>query len=87
MKPYRSRLRIIMDILEAICEEDGKVTRIMLYANISHDRLMKYLQELSEKGLVEESEEGRYKLTMKGFRFLEELRKAERLARAFGFRF
>ena len=47
---------------------------------------MKYLKELSEKGLIEE-EMGEYRLTERGYRFLEELRRAEKLAEAFGFRF
>ncbi|OYT67791.1 MAG: hypothetical protein B6U65_02125 [Candidatus Wolframiiraptor sp. EX4484-121] len=86
MKPYRSRLKIVLDILTAISEEGGKVSKLLLYANLSYDRLMKYLKELSEKGLVEE-EMGEYRLTERGYRFLEELRRAEKLAEAFGFRF
>ena len=86
MKPYRSRLKIVLDILTAISEEGGKVSKILLYANLSYDRLMKYLNELLEKGLIEE-EMGEYRLTERGYRFLEELRRAEKLAEAFGFRF
>ena len=86
MKPYRSRLKIISDILTAINEESGKISKILLYANLSYDRLMKYLKELLEKELIKE-EMGEYKLTEKGYKFLEELRRAEKLAEAFGFRF
>jgi len=86
LKPYRSRLKIVLDILTAISEESGKVSKILLYANLSYDRLMKYLKELLEKGLIEE-EMGQYRLTEKGYRFLEELRRAEKLAEAFGFKF
>ena len=86
MKPYRSRLKIILDILTAINEESGKISKILLYANLSYDRLMKYLKELLEKELIKE-EMGEYKLTEKGYKFLEELRRAEKLAEAFGFRF
>jgi len=86
LKPYRSRLKIVLDILTAISEESGKVSKILLYANLSYDRLMKYLNELLEKGLIEE-EMGEYRLTEKGYRFLEELRRAEKLAEAFGFKF
>ena len=86
MRPYRSRLKIVLDILTAISEESGKVSKILLYANLSYDRLMKYLNELLEKGLIEE-EMGEYRLTEKGYRFLEELRRAEKLAEAFGFKF
>ena len=86
MKPYRSRLKIILDILTAINEESGKISKILLYANLSYDRLMKYLKELLERELIKE-EMGEYKLTEKGYKFLEELRRAEKLAEAFGFRF
>ena len=86
MKPYRSRLKIILDILTAINEESGKISKILLYANLSYDRLMKYLKELLEKELIKE-EMGEYKLTEKGYKFLEELKRAEKLAEAFGFRF
>lgn len=86
MRPYRSRLKIILDILTAINEESGKISKILLYANLSYDRLMKYLKELLEKELIKE-EMGEYKLTEKGYKFLEELRRAEKLAEAFGFRF
>ena len=72
--------------MTALSEESGKVSKILLYANLSYDRLMKYLNELLEKGLIEE-EMGEYRLTEKGYRFLEELRRAEKLAEAFGFKF
>jgi len=75
-----------LDILTAINEESGKISKILLYANLSYDRLMKYLKELLEKELIKE-EMGEYKLTEKGYKFLEELRRAEKLAEAFGFRF
>jgi len=86
LKPYRSRLKIILDILTAINEESGKISKILLYANLSYDRLTKYLKELLEKELIKE-EMGEYKLTEKGYKFLEELKRAEKLAEAFGFRF
>ena len=84
MKHYRSRLKIILDLLEAIHEHGDKVSAILTYANLSYDRCMKYLEELLEKGLVERAAEG-YKLTERGYKFFEELRRAERLAKAFGF--
>jgi len=85
LKPYRSRLKIIMDILEAISLHGGKISMILTYANLSHDRCVKYLEELLEKGLVEEGADG-YALTERGYKFLQELKRAERLAEAFGFR-
>jgi len=88
LKTYRSRLKIVLDILKAIEEGEDRVTRILLYANLSHERLVKYLDELVEKGLIETVEGGGkiYRLTEKGYRFLRELERAEKLAEAFGFR-
>jgi len=84
LKHYRSRLKIILDILEAIHEQGGKVSAILTYANLSYDRLMKYLEELRERGLVVRSTDG-YELTDLGYKFLEELERAQKLAEAFGF--
>ena len=85
---YRSKVRICVDILSVILRE-GEVgpTRIMYGANLSYDRLTKYLSYLLELGLVKEVERGdrtTYVLTEKGLRFLEEFRKFERFSRAFG---
>jgi len=85
LKPYRSRIKIIMDILEAINLHGGKISTILTYANLSHDRCVKYLSELLDKGLIEREPEG-YKLTEKGYNFLKELKRAEKLAEAFGFK-
>ena len=86
MRPYRSRLKIILDILTAINEEGGMISKILLYANLSYDRLMHYLKELLEKELIKE-EMGESKLTEKGYKFLEEMRRDEKLAEACGLRF
>ena len=71
-------------MLEAIDEHGEKVSVILTYANLSYDRCMKYLEELLKKGLVERAADG-YKITERGYRFLKELKRAERLAEAFGF--
>ena len=84
----RSPLRINLDILNAIQEMgDAKPTHILYKANLSHDRLVKYLEELSAKGLIEVHEEGEnrtYKVTPKGVGFLIEMRRAESFVQGFG---
>lgn len=85
---YRSKVRICADILSVILRE-GEVgpTKIMYGANLSYDRLGKYLNYLLELGLIEEVKRGdrtTYVLTERGFRFLEEFRRFERFSRAFG---
>ena len=72
--------------------DDGKAkpTRVLQKANLSHDRLVKYLGELVEKKLVTENEEAGnryYMLTPEGIKFLEELKRAETFVSGFGLSF
>ncbi len=84
----RSALRINLDILNAIRDEgDAKPTHILYRANLSHDRLVKYLEELTAKGLIEVRQEGEnrvYRITSKGISFLIEMRRAETFIQGFG---
>ena len=84
----RSVLRINLDILNAVREEgDAKPTHILYKANLSHERLVKYLDDLTGKGLIELKQEGEnrtYKLTPKGVSFLIEMRRAESFVEGFG---
>jgi len=87
---YRSQIRIFADILHVIEKERGnaKPTHILYGANLSHDRLVKYLTQLKESGLIEEIgdiDRTAYSLTDKGMEFLKEFRKVSRFAEAFGF--
>jgi predicted transcriptional regulator len=93
MKPaakYRSQFRIYVDIMHVIQREnnEAKPTRILSGANLSHDRLIKYLEELKNLGVIQESgtDEKFYSLTQKGIEFLNNFRKVETFASAFGFR-
>lgn len=77
------------DIIETIKKEGGKsgVTRILYGANLSYDRLMKYLRELVEAGLIKEIKENEktlYVLTIKGDNFIKEYKKIKEFAEAFG---
>ncbi len=84
----RSALRINLDILNAVRDEgNAKPTHILYKANLSHDRLVKYLEELTAKGLIEVQQEGEnrsYKITSKGVSFLIEMRRAESFIQGFG---
>lgn len=84
----RSALRINLDILNAVQEMgDAKPTHILYKANLSHDRLVRYLDELAAKGLIEVRQEGEnrtYKMTSKGIGFLLEMRRAESFVQGFG---
>jgi Predicted transcriptional regulator len=87
-KSYRSKLRIYFDILKAI-ELDGaaKPTHIMYKANLSYERLSKYLEELLASGLIQvlQNDEAKlYTLSTKGKKFVKEVEKAIRFVSAFG---
>ena len=87
---YRSQFRIYVDIMHVIQREnnEAKPTRILYGANLSHDRLVKCLDELKVLGVIQESgtDEKVYSLTQKGIEFLNNFRKVESFASAFGFR-
>jgi predicted transcriptional regulator len=84
----RSVLRINLDILNAVSAEgEAKPTHILYKANLSHERMVKYLEDLTTKGLIEMKQEGdtrTYKLTPKGVSFLLEMRRAETFVQGFG---
>lgn len=86
---YRSQMRIYVDIMRVIQRENNqaKPTRILYGANLSHDRLLKYWDELKNLGVIEEAGNGDryYRLTQKGIEFLNQFRGVERFAGAFGF--
>ncbi len=86
---YRSRIRILYDIIENIHylrEEEGRAppTRVMFFANLSYDRFTEYLDELKKRDIVSENDYGLY-LTEKGLKFRDELKKTLISLRAFGF--
>jgi predicted transcriptional regulator len=84
-------MRIIADMMRAIQsegEEGAGPTKILYAANLSHDRLTQYLEELLEKTLIREadpeSDNRIYYLTEKGREFLKEYIRIERFSKAFG---
>ena len=90
-RAYRSKMRILADMMRAIQREgeDGAgPTKILYGANLSHDRLVQYIDELLEKDLIrqEDPDENNriYFLTEKGRDFLREFVMIERFSEAFG---
>ena len=90
-RAYRSKMRILADMMRAIQSEGEEglgPTKILYAANLSHDRLAQYLEELLEKELIKEanpeSENRVYFLTEKGREFLREFIRIERFSEAFG---
>jgi len=85
----RSKLTIFMDILRLIQNQGGKVkpTRILYGANLSYTALKEYLDVLVSIGLIEKVTEKNhdfYKLTKKGYEFINKFREIKRLTEAFG---
>ncbi len=90
-RAYRSKMRILADMMRAIQvegEEGAGPTKILYAANLSHDRLTQYLDELVEKELIDERNQDEsnrsYVLTEKGREFLREYIRVERFSEAFG---
>lgn len=87
-KEYRSRSRILLDLLRGVRDEErAGVTRLLLLANLSHPRLMEYLKELEQKAWVQRVEEGgrnHWVVTDEGKRVIGELSRVERLMQDFG---
>jgi len=85
---YRSKGRIMADILRAVRDDgEAKITHILYRANLSYDRLTRYIDQLKGSGLIEEIPDGDrslFRITAKGERFLSEFRRMEEFAEAFG---
>jgi len=84
-------MRILADMMRAIQsegEEGAGPTKILYAANLSHDRLKQYIDELVNKELISEenpdSNNRTYYLTEKGREFLREFIRIERFSEAFG---
>lgn len=89
-KPYRSRTRVLLDLLRAVqAEEPAQVTRLLFVANLSHPRLKEYLDELEDKGWIAETgagAEGRkaWTMTSAGHGVLAEMRRVEAVMEDYG---
>ncbi|MEM3361678.1 MAG: winged helix-turn-helix domain-containing protein [Candidatus Bathyarchaeia archaeon] len=85
---YRHRIRIVLDILDAIKDghSDGVlITHVMRKANIPYNRIVRIVGELVRVGLIEEiTEKRKYRITPSGIRFLSEWEKFSAFAESFG---
>lgn len=87
----RDKIEIVYDILSAVEKKGGKIkpTHLLYKANLSHQRMKKYIAELLEKGLLEEqkdeSQQNRlYVLTEKGLQFIGEYARIKKFTESFG---
>ena len=88
MKERRSKIDVLVDILRLIQrKQKAKPTHILYGANLSHNRLKKYLEMLEDQDMIKiELVKGHkfYKLTPKGRSFIAEFKKVEEMTEAFG---
>ncbi len=91
-KPYRSRSRLVLDLLRAIRDEgEAYTTRLLLIANLTHSRLQSHVAELQARGWIGPGdgaggERRAWRLTAEGRRVLEGLEKVEATMQDFGLR-
>ena len=86
--PYRSRSRLVLDLLAAI-EAEGPVgvTRLLLVANLTHGKLVELLASFERDGWVaadRAKERREWVLTEKGGRVLAELRRVDAVMQDYG---
>lgn len=80
MAKKRERLEVIYDILTSIRDSDNSIkpTRLLYASNLSPQMFKEYVDELKEKGFIEEITDNKdkraFSVKKKGFEFLEKYR-------------
>ena len=90
MQKKRERIDIILDMLVSIQHKGGEIkpTHLMYKANLSHNQMKSYLEELVEKNLVNKVMKKNYEyilITDDGSRFVEKIRSMKEFEKSFGF--
>ena len=85
----RSRTNIISDMLDSIQAKGGRIrqTHLMYKANLSHNQLKLYLDDLIKSSLVKQVKNKNCSyllITDKGCEFLEKFRQMQEFEKAFG---
>ncbi len=75
MRDKRSKLQIYFDVFSAILleKQDNEViskTRLQHKSNTSYDKLLKYLNEMTEKGLI--TQDNKIDTTQSGTKFYQD---------------
>jgi predicted transcriptional regulator len=89
MERKRGRTDIILDILLTIQNKGGEIkpTHLMYKANLSHNQMSLYLEELVEKNLVQKTKNKNYEyiiITDKGHEFVNKIREMKEFEKTFG---
>jgi predicted transcriptional regulator len=85
--PKRTRVEILIDILETLAHDPTNPTRLATLVNMPYDRLKPIMMELEAKGIVKRTRGSRssiFELTPKGMELLRELRRLKKVLQDFG---
>lgn len=93
MATRRTKLEIIYDILSSVQDKRGRIkpTHLLYKSNLSHKKMVLYVQELIQKRMLkEELDDGKsgkrmYLLTDEGAKFLAEFKRLREFTESFGF--
>lgn len=84
----RTKLEVIKDLLIVLKDtEKTKITRLIYKANLSNNSIKPYIEELVKNGLMDSHQESGkkiFKITQKGFKFLEEYNKIKVFSESYG---
>jgi len=89
MSARRTKIEIIHDILAAIQKKGGRIkpTHLLYKSNLSYKKMLEYVKELMDKGMVGEEENGGkkiYTITEKGAAYIQEYKKIKEFSDSFG---
>lgn len=89
MARKRERSDIVLDMLVSIQEKEGKIkpTHLMYRANLAHNQMKTYLDELIKKTLVKKVKDNNYDyiiITDEGLKFIEKIKQMKEFEKTFG---
>ena len=85
----RGKLEIINDMLKSIQNKGGKIkpTHLLYKSNLSHSKMKEYIEELTSKEMIGETQDKGKKMIMitdKGYDFLLEFERIKEFSDSFG---
>jgi predicted transcriptional regulator len=85
----RERSDIVLDMLLSIQEKGGRIkpTHLMYKANLAHNQMKAYLEELVEKNFVKKIKKNNYEyitITNNGLKFIQKIREMKEFEKTFG---